>query len=192
RSTVQAFVAYWLSTRYGASTAVIGLLFFGLGIVQTTSMLVAARLGERFGLLKTMVFTHLPSNVLLGAVAFAPSLPVAAGLLVGRAALSQMDVPTRQAYVMALVPPEERVGAASVTGLARYATRPAGPVLASVAQGIFVGLPFLVAGTVKAGYDLALWTWFRRVPLPDEPAPSPTSRVVETHSTNSQPARSIP
>ncbi len=190
--TVQAFVAYWLSTRYGASTAAIGLLFFGLGLVQTASMLVASRLGERFGLLATMVFTHLPSNLFLAAVAFAPSLPVAAGLLVARAALSQMDVPTRQAYVMALVPPEDRVGAASVTGLARYTTRPAGPILAGLAQGVFVGFPFLLAGMVKAGYDLVLWTWFRHVPLPEEPAPGSTSRVVEPEPTSSQPRRNVP
>lgn len=167
--TVQAFVAFWLSTRYDASAAVIGLLFFGLGLVQTASMLIAARLGERFGLLSTMVFTHLPSNAFLAAVAFAPSLPVAAALLVGRSALSEMDVPTRQAYVMALVPPGERVRAASATGIARYTTRPPGPVLAGLAQTVATGLPFLIAGTVKAAYDLVLWSWFRHVPLPEEP-----------------------
>ncbi|MHB1718355.1 MAG: MFS transporter [Acidimicrobiales bacterium] len=195
--TVQAFVAYWLSTRYGASTAVIGILFFGLGVVQTASMLVATRLGERFGLLSTMVFTHLPSNMFLAAVAFAPSLPIAACLLVARSALSQMDVPTRQTYVMTLVPPEDRISAATVTGLARYATRPVGPVLAGLAQGAFVGLPFLIAGTVKGGYDLALWIWFRRVPLPDEPAPTtpapaePT-RAVPEQPRNNRSARSTP
>ena len=176
--TVQAFVAFWLSTRYGASTAAIGLLFFGLGLVQTASVLVATRIGERFGLLSTMVFTHLPSNLFLAAVAFAPNLGIAAGLLVARAALSQMDVPTRQAYVMALVPPEDRMSAASVTGLARYVTRPVGPVLAGLAQGVFVGLPFLLAGTVKAAYDLVLWSWFRHVPLPEERSGASAARAV--------------
>ncbi len=166
---VQAFVAYWLSTRYGASTEMIGVLFFALGLIQTTSMFVATRLGERFGLLPTMVFTHLPSNILLAAVAFAPSFPIAACLLVAQSALSEMDVPTRQSYVMALVPPEDRIGAASVTGLARYGSRPVGPILAGVAQGAFVGFPFLIAGVIKGCYDLSLWTWFRRVTLPDQP-----------------------
>ncbi len=190
--TVQAFVALWLSTRYGASTAEIGALFFGLGLVQTASMLVAARLGERFGLLATMVFTHLPSNLFLVGVAFAPNLGVAAGLLVARGALSQMDVPTRQAYVMALVPPEDRLGAASATGLARYATRPLGPVLAGLAQGVFVGLPFLVAGTVKVGYDLTLWAWFRRVRLPEEAAAVEPTPLLPTPSAGIRPAGSEP
>lgn len=164
---IQAFIAYWLSTRYGASTEVVGVLFFALGIIQTASMFAATRLGERFGLLPTMVFTHLPSNIFLAAVAFAPSLPIAACLLVAQSALSEMDVPTRQSYVMALVPPEDRVSAASVTGLARYGSRPVGPILAGLAQGAFIGFPFLIAGVVKASYDLVLWIWFRRVTLPE-------------------------
>jgi MFS family permease len=124
-------------------------------------------LAERFGLLPTMVFTHLPSNLVLIAVAFSPNLTVAIALLLVRVLLSQMDVSPRQAYVMALVPPAERTSAASVTNTARYLTRPAGPVLAGAAQSVALGFPFVIGGTLKSVYDIALWRWFRRVSVPD-------------------------
>jgi MFS family permease len=164
---IQAFVAYWLSTRFGAPVGVIGLVFFASGLLQAVSFFAAVRLSERFGLLRTMVFTHLPSNLLLIGVAFAPSLGWAAGLWLARVTLSQMDIPARQAYVMALVDPAERTGAAAYTNTARYLTRPLGPVLAAASQSLALGLPFLLAGIIKTGYDLALWRWFRAVPLPD-------------------------
>lgn len=162
---VQAFIAYWLAARFNASTALVGGVFFAVGLVQTGSFLVAPLLARRFGLLNTMVFTHLPSNILLGAVAFAPNIGVAVGLLVGRTALSQMDVPTRQAYVMALVRPEERTAAAAYTNTARYIVRPLGPTLAGAFQALAVGLPFLLAGAIKAAYDLILWRWFKDISL---------------------------
>jgi len=165
--TVQAFVAYWLAQRFDASVAVIGVTFFFFGVLQTLSFLSSGRLAERFGMLPTMVFTHLPSNLVLIAVAFAPNLPVAIALLLLRVLLSQMDVSPRQAYVMALVPPGERTAAASVTNTARYLTRPAGPVLAGAAQSVALGFPFVIAGSLKSVYDLVLRRWFRRVPLPD-------------------------
>ncbi len=165
---VQSFVAFYLSRRFGASLEVLALVFFLLGLLQTASFLVAPRLAERFGLLATMVFTHLPSNLLLASVALAPSFGIAVALLFARQALSQMDVPTRQAYVMALVTPEERTAAAAATNTARYVVRPLGPVLAGAAQQVALGLPFLLAGGIKAAYDVALWRWFRHVDLPDE------------------------
>jgi predicted MFS family arabinose efflux permease len=165
---VQAFVAYWLAHRFGASIAQVGVVFAAVGVLQTVSFLVAGRLAERFGMLPTMVFTHLPSNVLLAAVAFAPNLTVAVVLLLARTLLSQMDVPTRQAYVMALVDPEERTAAAATTNTARYVVRPIGPILAGVAASIGLGVPFVVAGALKSVYDLLLWRWFRHVPLPEE------------------------
>jgi MFS family permease len=174
---VQSFIAYWLAARFGASVATLGLVFFLVGLLQTASFLVASRLAERIGLLPTMVFTHLPSNVLLAAIAFAPSLPVAVGLLFARQALSQMDVPTRQAYVMALVDPAERTAAAAWTNTARYLTRPAGPALAGVASQLALGAPFVVAGAVKAAYDLTLWAWFRHVALPGDTEPATRSAV---------------
>lgn len=162
---VQAFIAFWLATRFDASIGLVGGVFFSIGLVQTGSFLAAPLLARRFGLLNTMVFTHLPSNILLGAVAFAPNLGAAIGLLVCRTALSQMDVPTRQAYVMALVRPEERTAAAAYTNTARYVVRPLGPTLAGASQSIAPGLPFLLAGVIKAAYDLILWRWFRGISI---------------------------
>ena len=184
---IQAFVAYWFAARFGASVGAIGVVFFASGLLQAVSFLVAARLGERFGLLATMVFTHLPSNVLLAAMAFAPGFGWAAGLWLARTSLSQMDVPARQAYVMALVDPAEQTGAASYTNTARYLTRPLGPVLAGAAQSVALGLPFLLAGVIKSGYDLALWRWFRRVPVPGEPAPPPAPLASAASRTEEMP-----
>jgi MFS family permease len=146
---------------------VIGVTFFAFGVLQTASFLSSGWLAERFGMLPTMVFTHLPSNLVLAAVAFAPNLAVAIALLLVRVLLSQMDVSPRQAYVMALVPPGERTAAASVTNTARYLSRPAGPMLAGAAQSVALGFPFVVAGALKCVYDVALWRWFRQVPLPE-------------------------
>jgi MFS family permease len=168
---VQSFIAYWFAAQFDASTGVLGVIFFGVGLLQTVSFLAATRLAERFGLLRTMVFTHLPSNALLVAIPFAPNLLVAALLLFARTALAQMDVPTRQAYVMALVDPDERTPAAAVTNTARYVVRPVGPALAGVSQSIAFGLPFFLAGAIKSLYDIVLWRWFRTVPVPDEHAP---------------------
>jgi MFS family permease len=171
--TVSAFVAYWLRARFDASTSVIAATFFAMGLLQAASFLAAPRLADRFGLLRTMVFTHLPSNLLLVSVAFAPNLTTAIVLMLGRTALSQMDVPTRQAYVMGLVDPGERTPAAAYTNTARYVSRPLGPPLASLAQTIALGLPFVISGGLKSLYDVTLWRWFRHVPLPDatkEPA----------------------
>jgi predicted MFS family arabinose efflux permease len=162
---LQSFLAYWFRLRYGVSLEVLGLVFFLVGLLQAASFVAATRLAERFGLLNTMVFTHLPSNLLLAAIGLAPSLPVAIALLLGRFALSQMDVPTRQAYVMSLVEPEGRTGAAAYTNAARYAVRPLGPLLGGLAQQVSVGLPFFLGGGIKVAYDLALWAWFRRVPI---------------------------
>ena len=127
--TVSAFIAYWFAHRFDTSAATLGLLFAAVGVLQTLSFLAAGRLADRFGLLTTMVATHLPSNLLLAAMAFAPSFPVAVGLLLARVVLSQMDVPTRQAYVMALVSPAERTAAAATANSARYLTRPFGAML---------------------------------------------------------------
>ena len=162
---VQTFVVYWFADRFGAGADAMGLAFFGAGLLQAGSSVAAGWLGGRIGLLNTMVFTHLPSNVLLALVAVAPTLPVAIGLLLARSALSQMDVPARQAYLAALVDPAERTAAAGYTNAARHAVRPAGPLLASVSMGMAAGLPFVVAGTLKIVYDLALYVTFRRARL---------------------------
>jgi hypothetical protein len=167
---IQSFIAYWLRVRFGASVELLGVVFFAIGLLQAGSFLAATRLAERIGLLPTMVFTHLPSNLLLAAIPLAPNLPAAVGLLLGRFALSQMDVPARQAYVIALVDPAERTAAVATTNLARYLARPIAPAVAGAAGQLGMGLPFVLAGTIKATYDLALWAWFRRVELPTQPA----------------------
>lgn len=159
-----SFLAYYLSQRYDVPVGELGALFFLTSLLQAGSVWVAPRLADRLGLVPTMVGTHLPSNVLLAAVAFAPTFPVAVGLLLARTSLSQMDVPTRQALVMRVVQPGERTAAAAVTNAARYTVRPFGPLVGGLLQQVALGLPLLVAGAVKGGYDLALWRWSRRVP----------------------------
>jgi len=162
---LQAFIVYWLRLRFGASLESLAVILFAVGLLQAASFVLATRVAERVGLLNTMVFTHLPSNILLAAIPLASNLPVAAALLFARSALSQMDVPTRQAYVVALVDPDERTAAAAYTNTARYAARPLGPALAGAVQEVAMGMPFFIAGAVKSVYDLALYLWFRRVPL---------------------------
>jgi MFS family permease len=162
---VQAFIAYWFSRKFGTSAATLGLVFFGVAILQALSFQAAVRLAERFGLLRTMVFTHLPSNVLLALIPFMPNQGAAIALLLGRFALSQMDVPTRQAYVVGVVEPSERTAAAAYTNTARYATRPIGPLLAAPLTQIALGIPFVVGGAIKCVYDLGLYILFRRVRL---------------------------
>ena len=159
------FIAYLFTRRYDASTQTLAVLFFAIGLIQAASFQIAVRIAARIGLLRTMVFTHLPSNVLLAAVAFAPNLATAIALLLGRFALSQMDVPTRQAYVVGVVLPSERTAAAAYTNVARTLARPASPVLAGTALRIGLGAPFLIAGALKSVYDLGFYFAFRRVPL---------------------------
>jgi predicted MFS family arabinose efflux permease len=163
----QAFIAYWLHVRFGAGPEQVGLVFFGSGLLQSGSSIAAARIASRAGELNVMVFTHLPSNLLLAAVAFAPSLTVAVVLLLARFALSQMDVPARQAFVAGLVPPQDRLGAAAYTNLARYLGRPLGPAVGGLLMRTLIGAPFLAAGLVKVVYDVALYTEFRREKLLD-------------------------
>lgn len=159
------FLAYYFAQRYHAPVAALGWLFFAVSVVQAISVALAPLLARRFGLVATMVGTHLPSNMLLAAIAFAPSFGAAALLLLARTTLSQMDVPTRQALVMTAVRPEERTTAAALTNAARYTVRPVAPLVAGVVQQVALGAPLVLAGLVKAGYDVTLWTWARHLPL---------------------------
>jgi MFS family permease len=166
--TAQSLTALFFHLRFGVPLASLATLYFGANILSALSLLAAAPLARRFGLLNTMVFTHLPSNVLLMLVPLMPTFPLAAMMLLLRQTLSQMDVPTRQAYTMALVDPEERTAAASVTSLARSAGSATSPVFSGLLlQGSLLtyGIPFLLAGGIKAAYDLALWRLFRGVRL---------------------------
>jgi MFS family permease len=180
----QTLLALFFHLRFGVPLGVLGILFFGTNLLSALSFLAAAPLARRFGLLNTMVFTHLPSNIFLFLVALMPTFPLAALLLLLRQLLSQMDIPTRQAYTMALVAPEERTAAASVTSLARSAGSATSPVISGILlQGplLVLGLPFLAAGMIKAGYDLTLWRLFRHVPLAEgkgASAPPPAAERV--------------
>ena len=174
---VQSIVAVWFSLRWDVEPAVLGAIFFGANALAGLSGLVAARLAARFGLIRTMVGTHLPSNVLLILVPFMPTLELSIAVLLARFAISQMDVPTRQSYTMAVVDPDERSAAAGITGIARTAGAAAGTALAAplvAASVLGGGLPFVIAGSVKIVYDLALWRRFRSRPAIDagEPARS--------------------
>ncbi|TMK22296.1 MAG: MFS transporter [Actinobacteria bacterium] len=142
-------------------------VIFAAGLLQAASSIVATRVGARFGLLNTMVFTHLPSNILLILVPLMPTLPLAITVLLLRFALSQMDVPTRQAYIAAMVDPDERTAAAATTNTARYVARPFGPLVGTaLMHSVALGAPWVVAGTLKSAYDLILWREFRKVALP--------------------------
>ena len=159
------FLSYYFAERYHASVVALGWLFFAVSVVQAVSVALAPLLARRFGLVATMVGTHLPSNLLLAAVAFAPAFGVGALLLLARTTLSQMDVPTRQALVMTVVTPPERTAAAALTNASRYTVRPIGPLVAGLVQQLALGAPLVVAGAVKAGYDVTLWAWARHLGL---------------------------
>jgi MFS family permease len=163
---VQSFVVYWFGRTLGASTEVMGVVFFLSGLLQAASSVAASRIGTRFGLLNTMVFTHLPSNVLLMTVPLAPSPGLAIALWLARVSISQMDVPARQAYVVALVDPEERVAATAYTNTARYVSRPIGPAIAGTLMQTATAAPFFIAGGLKILYDLLILATFRKVRLP--------------------------
>jgi predicted MFS family arabinose efflux permease len=159
---VNAVIAYWLHVRFGAPANVLGPAFAAIALLQAASYEISGRLANRIGLIRTMVFTHIPSNVLLLLVPFSPSLPWAIGLLLARFSLSQMDVPARQAYVVSIVPPAERAGAVAFTGLVRGLAQASGPLVAGAAiQGAVLGLPFYLAGVLKLIYDLSLFAAFR-------------------------------
>jgi len=170
---MQSLVAYWFHVRFGADPATLGAVFFGANILAGFSALAAARLAGRIGLINTMVFTHLPSNVLLIAVPLMPTLPLAVGVLLARFAISQMDVPTRQSYTIAVVDPDERSAAAGVTAIARSVGAAISPSIATplVASVPLAGLPFVIAGGLKIVYDLLILRAFRAVRPPEERQP---------------------
>jgi MFS family permease len=169
---VQAFVAWWFHRRFGADPALLGRIFFGANLLAGLSALSAAWVARRIGLVRTMVFTHLPSNVLLFLVPLMPTLPLAIAALFLRFSISQMDVPTRQSYTMAVVDPDERSAAAGVTGIARTVGAALSPIAAGPLYAVpaLASLPFFIAGGLKIAYDLALFAAFRLRPPPDERA----------------------
>ena len=162
---VQSLVAYWFHIRFGVQPAALGGIFFGANILAGISALAAAWVAARIGLVNTMVFTHLPSNVLLMLVPLMPNLPSAIVLLFARFAISQMDVPARQSYTMAVVAPDERSAAAGMTGVARSIGAAISPTFAGVLLGnpVLLGAPFFVAGALKVVYDILLYRSFREI-----------------------------
>ena len=167
---LQSVMAYWFHVRFGASTAALGNLFFGANLLAAVSALLAHRIANRIGLINTMVVTHLPSNVMLVLVPLMPSMASAMGLLLARYAISQMDVPTRQSYTMAVVAPDERAAAAGVTAIARSLGAGVAPVIGGAFLLTGSGAPFFVAGGLKIAYDLLLYRSFRRHREPDSGA----------------------
>ncbi len=166
---VQSLIALWLYQRFGLSPAMTGIVFFWTGVLTALSYLVAVRIARRIGLINTMVFTHLPSSLCLIAIPFMPELSSVIALLFVRSALSQMDVPTRSSYVMAIVSPAERPAAASITSVPRSLAAAASPVLAGYLLSVSTfGWLFIAAGATKIVYDLLLFALFRDVRPPEE------------------------
>lgn len=167
---LQSMIAYWFHIKFGVDTGLLGSLFFGANVLAGISALLAVPLAKRFGLINTMVFTHVPSNLLLILVPLMPNLPLAIGLLLARFSISQMDVPTRQSYTMAVVSADERSAAAGVTGIARSVGASLAPVLTGIflANPALFSLPFFLCGGLKLVYDLALYRSFNAVKPPEE------------------------
>ncbi|HET7090766.1 MAG TPA: MFS transporter, partial [Anaerolineae bacterium] len=166
---ITSIVAYWFTVRFGVEEATLGAIFFGANILAGVSALLAARIAARIGLINTMVVTHLPSNVLLCLVPLMPNLPLAIGVLLLRFSISQMDVPTRQSYTMAVVAPDERSAASGVTSIARSVGASLSPTMSGLflASPVLLSAPFLVAGGLKIVYDLLLYHSFRALKPPE-------------------------
>ena len=167
---VQSLLAYWFHFKYGVDTGVLGSIFFGANILAGLSALFAARIANRFGLINTMVFTHVPSNIFLILVPLMPNLPLAIGMLLARFSISQMDVPTRQSYTMAVVAPDERSAASGVTTIARSVGAALSPSLAGLLMAVpaLFSAPFFLAGGLKIFYDILLYKSFRSMKPPEE------------------------
>lgn len=167
---VQSLMVYWFHVRFGVESGLLGSIFFGANILAGVSALLAVRLANRFGLINTMVFTHIPSNILLILVPLMPTLPLAIAVLLLRFSISQMDVPTRQSYTMAVVSPDERSAASGVTSIARSVGAAASPALTGLLFSIPVlfNAPFFLSGGLKIIYDLLLYREFRAVKPPEE------------------------
>lgn len=167
---MQSFAAYWFYLRFGVNPATLGVIFFWANVFAGVSALLASRLASRIGLVRTMVLTHLPSNILLILVPLMPNLSLAVLVLLLRFSISQMDVPTRQSYIMAVVSPEERSAAAGITGVARTIGAAISPVLVGFlfARHELINLPFFIAGSLKILYDLLLYRQFLSIQPPEE------------------------
>ena len=172
---ITSLLSFWFHQRFGVSVEALGAIFFGAQLLAAVSALAAARIAARIGLINTMVFTHLPSNVLLMLVPLMPTVELAILVLLARYSISQMDVPTRQSYTMSVVEPDERSAAAGITGIARTTGASLSPLIASPLFAVpgLASVPFFLAGGLKILYDVALWRAFRSHRAPDDPATAP-------------------
>lgn len=167
---LQSILAYWFHVRFNVQPALLGGIFFGANVLAGISALAAARVAAKIGLVNTMVFTHIPSNIFLIFVPLMPNLPLAIAVLLIRFSISQMDVPTRQSYTMAVVSPDERSAAAGITGIARTTGSSLSPVVAGPLLGnaMLLNMPFFISGGLKIVYDLLLYRSFRTTRPPEE------------------------
>jgi MFS family permease len=167
---LQSILAYWFHVRFNVEPAILGSIFFGTNILAGLSALTAAWVASKIGLIRTMVFTHIPSNILLMLVPLMPNLPLAIAVLLMRFSISQMDVPTRQSYTMAVVAPDERSAAAGITGIARTTGASLSPVFTGplLANAALLSVPFFLSGGLKIIYDLLLYRSFKAIKPPEE------------------------
>jgi MFS family permease len=169
---IQSIVSLWFFTKFGADLTLLSYIFSIAGVLTAFSFLASAKIADRIGLINTMVFTHIPSNILLILVAFSPTLPIAVAIYLARMALSQMDVPTRQSYIVAVVKEDERTAAAGITNISRNITQAISPSIAgSISQSVsLLSAPFLLGGLIKIIYDIALYFNFKNTRPSDERA----------------------
>jgi MFS family permease len=166
---IQSIVSFWFFTKFGADLTTLSYIFSVAGILTAFSFIVSAKIADKVGLINTMVFTHIPSNILIILVAFAPSLSVAIAFYLIRMALSQMDVPTRQSYIVAVVNEEERTAAAGITNISRNISQAISPSLTGIIINTFtLSTPFIIGGLLKIAYDIALYANFRKIKPPEE------------------------
>ena len=166
---IQSIVSFWFFTKFGADLTTLSYIFSVAGILTAFSFIASAKIADKVGLINTMVFTHIPSNILIILVAVAPSLPVAIAFYLIRMALSQMDVPTRQSYIVAVVNEEERTAAAGITNISRNISQAISPSLTGIIINTFtLSSPFIIGGLLKIAYDIALYVNFRKIKPPEE------------------------
>jgi MFS family permease len=166
---IQSIVSFWFFTRFGADLTTLSYIFSVSGVLTAFSFMAAAKIADRIGLINTMVFTHIPANILIIAVAFAPTLPIAVAIYLLRMALSQMDVPTRQSYIVAVVREDERTTSAGITNISRNVTQAISPSLIGVLiNSLSLAAPFVIGGALKVVYDVALYLNFRNIKPPEE------------------------
>ena len=166
---IQSIISFWFFTRFGVDLTTLSLVFAVAGVLTAFSYIIATKIADRIGLINTMVFTHIPANVLLVLLAFAPTFPIALGLHLGRMALSQMDVPTRQSYIVAVVNENERTAAAGITNTSRNIAQAVSPSITGVIiYSLWLSAPFVIGGALKIIYDIGVYFSFRKIKPPEE------------------------